>query len=310
MAPAFLVTGGTGFLGSVLISTLLERGDQVVVISRSANPIDRRCLVVRGELSNLKELSDLPQLNYSACFHFAGSSSVSLSWESPVEDFANTFPGTVSLIQFLSRYYPNCHLLVSSSAAVYGNPFVLPVKEDSVVTPISPYGIHKAVVEQLCGHYARLFRQPTTIMRIFSAYGPGLRKQLLWDTAKKLVAAKSAWLKTISFFGTGLESRDFIHSSDVAKAAMFLAYDPLPGLFNVVNIASGVEIQIRHIAQLLCENWGDGFSAIFTGEVRPGDPQRWVADLSLLADRGFSLECPLDEGIRSYVAWAKGIFGQ
>jgi UDP-glucose 4-epimerase len=308
LAPAVLVTGGTGFLGSVLISTLLERGDQVVVVSRSAKPIDRRCLVVRAELSDLRELSDLPQLNYAFCFHFAGSSSVPYSWQSPLDDFANTVPGTVSLMHYISRFYPDCHLLVSSSAAVYGNPMVLPVTEDSVLTPISPYGIHKAAVEHLCAHYARLLGQRTTIMRIFSAYGPGLRKQLLWDIARKLMLSETAGLKSISLLGTGLESRDFIHSSDVARAAIFLASDTLPGLYNVVNIASGVETQVRHIAQLLCDNWGDGFSALFTGEARPGDPQRWVADLSLLTGRGFSLNWPLDEGVCSYVAWAKGIF--
>lgn len=302
---AFLVTGSTGFLGRALIAALLERGDQVVAISRSATPIDSRCATVRAELSQLDTLSDLPPLHYQACFHFAGASSVPLSWEHPLEDFANSVPGTVSLLHFLARHHPRCRLLVSSSAAVYGNPTTFPVSETAAIAPISPYGIHKAAIELLCEHYARLLDLPITILRVFSAYGPGLRKQLLWDTTQKLVKAAAAGQRAISLSGTGLESRDFLHSRDVARAAICLADAPPPGLCSSVNVASGRETQVRHVAQLLCEAWGGGLSPLFTGETRAGDPQRWVADLSQLTGLGFSPRVALEEGIQDYVAWAK-----
>jgi UDP-glucose 4-epimerase len=310
MAYAVLVTGGTGFLGSVLVASLLENGENVVVISRSGKAIDPRCLIVKSELTNIHDFTGFSKLKFSTCFHFAGSSSVPLSWVNPVDDFNNSVPGTVSLVHYLARYHPGCHLIVSSSAAVYGNPAVFPVNEDAVAAPISPYGIHKLAMEQVCKHYSGLLGLRTTIMRIFSAYGPTLRKQLLWDMVQKLAAADAIGYRQISLFGTGFESRDFIHSYDVAQAAIFLANDSLPGNFNIINVASGQETQVRQIAQLVCGKWGDGYSAMFTGKIRPGDPQRWVADTSLLTHRGFSPKLRLDEGIYSYVAWAKNVFAR
>lgn len=305
MTRAVLVTGGTGFLGRALIAALLERGDQVVAINRTETPIDSRCLTVLSELSQLDAHSDLPPLNYQACFHFAGASSVPLSWQNPILDLESSLPGTVSLLHFLARHHPGCRMLVSSSAAVYGNPTVLPVKETAAIAPISPYGIHKAAIELLCEHYARLLDLPITIMRIFSAYGPGLQKQLLWDTAQKLERAALSGQRDILLWGTGLESRDFLHSRDVARAAICLSDVPHPGLYRTVNVASGRESQIRYVAQLLCEAWGPEYSPHFSGESRAGDPQRWVADISPLLSHGFSPQVELEEGIREFVAWAK-----
>ncbi len=305
MTRVVLVTGGTGFLGRALISALLDRGDQVVTISRTKTLIDSRCLTVLSELNQIDALNDLPPLNYQACFHFAGASSVPLSWQNPILDLESSLPGTVSLLHFLARHHPGCRVLVSSSAAVYGNPTVFPVMETAAIAPISPYGIHKAALELLCEHYARLLDLPITIMRIFSAYGPSLQKQLLWDTAQKLERAAISGQRDILLLGTGLESRDFLHSTDVARAAICLSDVPNPGLYRTVNVASGRESQIRYVAQLLCEAWGVGYSSHFSGESRAGDPQRWVADISQLSSHGFSPQVGLEEGIREYVAWAK-----
>jgi UDP-glucose 4-epimerase len=304
MARAVLVTGGTGFLGRTLVAALLDRGDQVVVISRSDKAIDPRCFTVRAELNQL-DLSYLPPLDYQSCFHFAGASSVPLSWQHPLKDFADSLPGTVGLIHFLARYHPHCRLLVASSAAVYGNPTILPVKESAKIAPISPYGVHKAAIELLCEHYARLLQLPIIILRIFSAYGPSLRKQLLWDTTQKLATAAVSGHRTISLGGSGVESRDFLHCRDVARAAILLADTPQPILCHSVNVASGSEIQIRHVAKLICDAWGGGLSSHFNGEIRAGDPQRWVADISKLRALGFSPEVVLEAGIRDYVAWVK-----
>jgi UDP-glucose 4-epimerase len=308
MGRAVLVTGGTGFLGRALISALLDRGEQVVALSRNATAMDPRCQSVQVELGQLCDYHDLPLLDYQACFHFAGASSVPLSWEKPIEDFANSVPGTVSLIHFLARNHPRCKLLVSSSAAVYGNPAVLPVVETAPIAPISPYGVHKATIEFLCEHYSRLLGLPITILRIFSAYGPGLRKQLLWDTVCKLMKATTSRQGSISLYGTGLESRDFLHSRDVALAAIRLADAQPNNQFDIVNIASGAETQISRVAQLLCRFWGESIQPEFTGEARAGDPQRWVADLSRLSALEFFPCMGLEDGIRDYVTWAKGVF--
>lgn len=310
MDRIYLVTGGTGFLGSSLISALLDRGDQVVAISRNNRALDPRCTVIRGELTELFNLRALPNLDYYACFHFAGASSVPLSWDNPTIDFEKGLPSTLALIHFLGQHHPACKVLVSSSAAVYGNPRDYPVNEGADIVPISPYGIHKAAIELLCEHYSRLLGLRVTVMRIFSAYGVGLRKQLLWDTALKLSRATLDGKSKISMLGTGLESRDFIHVTDVSRAAICLAEAALPGHFNLVNVASGEEVQVRQIVELLCQFWGHGINPIFSGENRAGDPQRWVADLTQLSMLGFSPQVTLTVGVQQYANWAKAIFCQ
>jgi UDP-glucose 4-epimerase len=307
MGRVVLVTGGSGFLGSSLISALLERGDHVVAISHNNNTFDERCTVVQGDLSRIHLLNDIPFFDYYACFHLAGSSSVPYSWADPVDDFNKGIPGTVGLLRFLAQHYPNCRLVVSSSAAVYGNPVVLPINEQATISPISPYGIHKAAIELLCEHYSSLFDIPIKIMRIFSAYGRGLRKQLLWDTVNKLENAVLVGQSSIHLSGTGFESRDFIHMSDVARAAILLADASLPSNFNIINVASGNEVQICKVVNLLCNLWGHDVTPVFSGESRPGDPCRWVADISQLSSLGFSPCMDIKAGIQDYVAWARGV---
>lgn len=302
---SYLVTGGSGFLGSYLISALLSRGDQVVALTRPHRDIDSRCIVVHAELSELDIRTKIPHLDYSACFHFAGASSVPRSWSNPLEDFRSSVALTVSLLNFLASSHPNCKLFVSSSAAVYGNPRSLPIQESATVAPISPYGIHRAVMENLCEHYSRITSLSVTILRIFSAYGRGLRKQLLWDTVRKLIDADAKGNHQVSMWGTGEETRDFIHASDVASAALCLADSPMVGNYNVVNIASAKETRVHDIVHMLCECWSSPLSPVFSGEVRVGDPQRWQADMSMLSSLGYKPKVALPDGVADFVDWAR-----
>ena len=113
-------------------------------------------------------------------------------------------------------------------------------------------------------------------MRIFSAYGSGLRKQLLWDIYQK-------YLNTgrIDLFGTGNETRDFIHISDILRALeLILAYQGPEEIFNVAN---GEEVSIRELAEIYAKQLGENTDIVrFNGETKVGDPQNWRADISLL----------------------------
>lgn len=113
-------------------------------------------------------------------------------------------------------------------------------------------------------------------MRIFSAYGSGLRKQLLWDIYQK-------YLNTgrIDLFGTGNETRDFIHISDILRALeLILAYQGPEEIFNVAN---GEEVSIRELAEIYAAQLGEKTDIVrFNGETKVGDPQNWRADISLL----------------------------
>jgi UDP-glucose 4-epimerase len=193
-----------------------------------------------------------------------------------------------------------------SSAAVYGNPHRLPIDEDATVAPISPYGIHKAGSEFLLQHYTRLHNLRTSILRIFSAFGPGLRKQLFWDLSKRAFEAVARGQKSLTVYGTGQESRDFMYATDIANAALWIANRPaLPGCCEVFNVASGRQATIAEAASLLVELLDIDISLQFSGLARPGEPLNWRADVAKLAGTGYRPEVSLSEGASRVARWMK-----
>jgi UDP-glucose 4-epimerase len=135
------------------------------------------------------------------------------------------------------------------------------------------------------------------VLRIFSAYGSGLKKQVIYDLCRKLHENANT---NISLFGTGEESRDFIHADDIAAGIDHAITHELNGTY---NLASGIETKISNLAnrlRILCKSQAE---LIFTGESRAGDPLRWQADISKLTATGFRPETTLDVGLKQYHDW-------
>src|SRR6516162_4694928 len=180
------ITGAHGFIGRYLVRELADRGETVHGVGHGAFDEPDRCRLglrtwFNGEIdaANLNALA-AAHGRPSKVFHLAGGSSVRLSIERPFEDFSRTVTSTARLLEWLRGFAPQCRLIVASSAAVYGANHVGPISEDATLTPMSPYGEHKLMMEQLCRSYARSFGIGCAVVRLFSVYGPNLRKQLLW----------------------------------------------------------------------------------------------------------------------------------
>jgi UDP-glucose 4-epimerase len=198
-------------------------------------------------------------------------------------------------------------LIFFSSAAVFGNPTKLPIVEDSIPQPISPYGVHKHLAEVLLKEYARLWGLSVTVLRPFSAYGPGLRKQLLWDAGRRAVQASKAGKSSVTLFGTGNETRDFIYASDVARAALHVIGRPATGAFEVFNVGTGVESSVSEVVSLLLQELDIRLELAFDGSTRAGDPVAWRADMSRLENLGFSPRVLLREGVRRVAEWMRSV---
>ena len=147
--------------------------------------------------------------------------------------------------------------------------------------------------------YNRVHGYHIRCVRISSAYGSGLRKQLLWDIYQKYLDTGR-----IDLFGTGNETRDFIHISDILRALeLILGYQGPEEIFNVAN---GEEVSIRELAEIYAAQLGEKTDIVrFNGETKVGDPQNWRADISLLKKIGYEKKMDLTEGIREYVGWVK-----
>lgn len=231
--------------------------------------------------------------------HCAGSANVGASVVNPMADLDGNLHSLYQLLLALRSFEKKPKIIFLSSAAVYGNPKRLPIKETDELAPISPYGIHKQMCEELCHYFNRVHGYQIRSIRIFSAYGNGLRKQLLWDIYQKYRNTGK-----INLFGTGNESRDYIHISDILQAMeRILAYDGPEEIFNVAN---GEEVIIRDLAHIYAEKLKEPeHIVVFNGETKVGDPQNWRADISLLKKIGYEKRMDLDRGIESYVNWVR-----
>jgi UDP-glucose 4-epimerase len=297
-----LVTGVSGFLGRHVARALVAEGWSVVGLA-SGPPENaplhlleayHRLILPSAALAQLLRASP-PQ----ACVHCAGRASVDMSMRRPSEDLEGSVSVTAGLLEALRCEAPLCRTVYVSSAAVYGEPSRLPIREDDPARPISPYGFHRFLCEQLCLEYASVFGLRVACARVFSAYGPGLRRQIVWDICRQALSQEPIELR-----GNGDESRDFIHGHDVGRAlARLVEHAQAQG--EVYNVATGVETTIRELAGLVLSRLDPPPRVEFSGSAHPGNPANWRADVSRLARVGFVPEIDLERGVASYLDWCR-----
>jgi len=303
-----LITGAAGFLGSWLAAECFAEDAKLYGIDiKGPNNINIWSAFTEQGLegSNVNEL--FSQNHFDIIFHLAGGASVGDSVIDPEKDFKSIVPPTLTLIQKIKKYCVETHLILFSSAAVYGNPAIMPVKETAALHPLSPYGIHKLLVEDMVKHYSYHYGFRSSVLRIFSAFGEGLRKQLFWDVMcryEKEYVEKKGDPIMLNLFGTGKESRDFIHCKDVAKAAVLIATaDSQESNFNVYNVAGGDETRIKTAVEYLFQKADIQPLIKFNGESRVGDPEKWQADICKLNRLGFVATMELQDCLNTYYTW-------
>jgi UDP-glucose 4-epimerase len=296
---SILIIGSEGFIGRHCVAYYLKNNYRVFgcdLVDYSSQDYNY------NKISRLSPDFDFlfEDQAYDYCINAAGNGSVPVSIEHPLTDFeANCFD-VIRLLELIKKNSPGCKYLHISSAAVYGNPVELPVDEDAKLSPLSPYGWHKLIAENICAEYSSLYQLNIAVVRPFSVYGPGLRKQLFWDLYKK--SKQDA--HEIVLWGDGTESRDFIYIDDLVKAIAIILDDNTEK-FSVFNLASGVETSIQNIVELFYKELNIKTPIIFNKQSRPGDPKNWRANISKLKQIGFNQSTPIEQGIKLTAEWIK-----
>lgn len=297
-----IVTGSFGFLGQYISREFLSKGWCVMGVDKRRTEPDIFPHLKLTEhyilgIGSEQFESLLEQHKPDLIVHAAGSASVPNSINNPANDFNDSIELVFHILDSIRCISPQTRFLFLSSAAVYGNPLHLPVKETEEFQPISPYGYHKMICELIIREYVSIFHILACTARIFSAYGPGLKRQVVWDICQKALNNPS-----IELSGTGNESRDFIHADDIALAIRLIADN---GSFTGAsyNVANGREICIADVVKVITSSLQKDYVVNFNGLVRSGDPFRWSADISELNHLGYQQKIPFDEGIRDYTQW-------
>ncbi len=304
-----LVTGGAGFIGSHLVDELVARGCRVTVVDN----------LMTGRLENLAEsmdkidfrkvdiLSDeiypiLHSGGFEYIFHLAANAYVPPSVADPEYDFNNTLLTTFRLLEFIRKNNYPAVFVANSSAAIYGSPTRMPIDESFPPDPISPYGVSKLALENYIKVFAQLYGIRGASLRLFSAYGPRQHKQIIYDFMVKLTRNPHE----LEILGDGTQMRDIVYVKDVVQALIVIAENgALKGEY--YNVATGQGYTTREVAQIMCELMGIQPHFRFTGKVRAGDADKWIANIDRLKAIGYVPRYTLRDGLKETIEWFRSI---
>ncbi|GAB4128561.1 MAG: NAD-dependent epimerase/dehydratase family protein [Raineya sp.] len=294
-----LIVGAKGFIGQHCVRFFSENKHDVWEADILDVPQESHYFKLSSTQTNFDFL--FKEQNFDVCINASGSANVAFSFESPEIDFELNVLNVHKLLVAIRKYNPTCRFINFSSAAVYGNPLKLPISEDFPTKPLSPYGFHKLQSEYLLTEYHKFFGLHTCSLRVFSAYGEGLKKQLFWDLYQKAQRSDK-----IELFGTGEETRDFIHIKDLVNVVNLLIQKAdFEG--DIFNVASGIETKIADAVKVFFSLYAPEKKFFFTGKQKIGDPNNWRADISAIQTMGFQPTVTLEKGLNSYVKWLKDL---
>ena len=299
-ANTVLITGANGFIGHYLSMLYAAKGWDVIGIGQEEYPEKewrkfglKQWILSDVSIDSLKVIED----NIDLIVHCAGSASVPLSVSDPYLDYQSNVRTTLEVLEYVRTCSPYTKIVLPSSVAVHGEVKQLPIMETDPLKPISPYGVHKKIAEDLCLSYARNFSLSVSIVRLFSVYGPGLRRQILWDACNKANKHDDS-----AFYGTGNETRDFIHVEDAAELLYLTGEYAVPdGL--IVNGGTGVSTAIGDLISEIYLTMNYEVKPDFSMKVKVGDPVHYQADISRARSLGWTPKRDIHQGIRDYVNW-------
>jgi len=295
--PLAVVTGGAGFIGSHMVDLLLDQGFRVNVIDnlvggrllnldhRKGNP-DLRVEV--ADIRDLKPDSDLFS-GAKYVFHFAGIGDIVPSIDKPVDYMTTNVMGTVQVLE-AARWGGVEKFVYAASSSCYGVATQIPTREDAPIDTRYPYALSKYQGEQAVLHWGKVYNLPVNIIRIFNAYGVRSRTSGAYGAVFGVFLAQKLAGKPFTVVGDGLQTRDFLYVTDVAKA--FLAAAQTEKTNEIFNLGAGNPQPVTKLIELL------GGGEVIHLPKRPGEPDCTWADISKITrELTWKPEVSFEEGV-------------
>ncbi len=305
-----LVTGVAGFIGSHLAERLIDEGYRVIGVDCFTDYYAREI-----KEHNLASLHRAPGFEFveahlgemdldtllegvSYIFHQAAQAGVRASWGQSFAIYTDlNILTTQKLLEAARRAQQLVRFVYASSSSVYGDSEDLPLREKSLLRPISPYGVSKLAGEHLARLYAKNFGVPTASLRYFTVYGPRQRPDMAFHKFLRAIYAGD----TIEIYGDGEQTRDFTFVSDAVEANVLAMDHGEPG--DYFNIGGGSRVTLNHCLDLLQRVTGRELHTVHV-ESKPGDVRHTWADTTTAEEvLGFQPQVSLKEGLEREDAW-------
>jgi nucleoside-diphosphate-sugar epimerase len=302
-----LVLGAAGFLGRRLVTALAADGVHVDALDLEPIPSELLGLLevpsepltwTRDDVVTTNLVHLIRRTAPDVVFHLANTSYIPPSFDDPLTDLTTNVRSTVRLLEALRPLERGPHLLFVSSAAVYGEAMYAYIDEKHPLRPISPYGISKMTAEHYLSFYSQAFDISATSVRLFPVYGPGQRKQVVYDLARRILEGQDP----VVIGANAQVFRDFVFLDDAVRALVRLGREA-PGDGSAFNVASGNAVSLDQLARALSDIAGKTCDIHFTGTLRPGDVTRWCGDARRARSLGVECPTPLADGLRQTIAW-------
>ncbi len=300
-----LVTGCAGFIGSNLTDRLLDLGFEVIGIDCFTDYYLRS--IKEANLSNalansnfkfieddILQMDKFPEVDY--VFHLAAQAGVRASWGKSFEIYTKN---NIEVTQKLLEFYKDINIkkfVYSSSSSVYGDA-KLPMREDSLLKPVSPYGASKLAAEHLCYLYWKNYNAPTVSLRYFTVYGPRQRPDMAIHKFIKAILSK----EQITIFGDGTQTRDFTFVLDVVNANILAAESKVVG--EIFNVGGGNRITVNDLIREIEKSTGKQAKINYM-EKQKGDVENTWADTEKVQQiLGWQAKTMISKGLESYIGW-------
>jgi UDP-glucose 4-epimerase len=280
-----LVTGGAGYVGSICAAHLISKGNQVVIVDDLStghiDAIPAGANFYQLDIGDERALSKLLSVHkFDVVFHFAAKALIAESMTDPAMFYRTNVQASFNMLECI-RAAGIHKFIFSSTAAVYGNPMIVPIPEDHPKTPVNSYGESKLAFEQLLKWYVTGYRWSVVAFRYFNACGATSRQGELHEPETHIIPlilqVASGQRDDFTVYGTDYETpdgsclRDYVHVLDIAEAhRLALCHMEAPG-FQVYNIGTGTSHSVLELCRIVEEVTGRKIH-VRLGSRRPGDP--------------------------------------
>lgn len=308
---SYLVTGGAGFIGSHIVTALVERGDQVRVL----DDLSSGYLHNLGHLAGKVEIVESSAVDRDAVrqgvagvdvvFHEAALASVPASLRDPLASHAACTTATVNVLTAAQEAGVRRVVFAASSAA-YGDQPVVSKTETDPLDPLSPYAAAKIASEYYCKAFTKSFGLETVCLRYFNVYGPRQDPTSEYSAVIPIFVSKMLAGERPTIFGDGLQSRDFVYVADVVQANL-LAADAMPAVGHSINVGVGRQSTLLDLVAAINAALGTTIEPEFAPP-RTGDVRDSLADISLATRLlGYHPQYTLMEGLAESIDYYRSL---